>query len=181
MSTSIVLTVIGTDKPGFVQTLSSVLAAHGASWSKSRMASLAGKFAGILLADVPDDETDKVIVALQELGPSGLKVTVERSAMDLSASTYRRVSLDVVGRDRPNIMHEIVRALAERGINIVELTTERLRSSTAGTLFHAVVQVGSPANMPLDELRKDLDALANELMVDILLEESKPRSVSALA
>jgi len=47
MPVSVVLTLIGDDRPGLVESVSEVLAAHGANWEQSRMASLAGKFAGI--------------------------------------------------------------------------------------------------------------------------------------
>ncbi len=47
------LTCIGDDRPGLVSELSAPIRAHGASWSRSQMARLGGKFAGILLLDVP--------------------------------------------------------------------------------------------------------------------------------
>ena len=53
MSTSLVLTVIGPDRPGLVESLSQTLLAYEASWQESRMLRLAGKFAGILRLDVP--------------------------------------------------------------------------------------------------------------------------------
>ena len=52
MGTSLVVTVIGNDRPGIVERLSDVVLAAGANWEESRMARLAGKFAGILRISV---------------------------------------------------------------------------------------------------------------------------------
>ena len=48
---TLVLTVIGRDRPGLVDTLSGVVAEHGGNWEESRMAHLADRFAGSPLAD----------------------------------------------------------------------------------------------------------------------------------
>ena len=79
MKTSLVLTVLGADRPGLVESISNVLASHGANWEESRMANLAGKFAGILLASVDSAREAALIDALRELREEGLVVDVERS------------------------------------------------------------------------------------------------------
>ena len=45
---SLVLTLIGPDRPGLVERVSDVVASHGGNWLESRMAHLAGQFAGKL-------------------------------------------------------------------------------------------------------------------------------------
>ena len=45
MSVNLVLTVIGKDRPGIVELLSQIVAAHEGNWLESRMAHLAGEFA----------------------------------------------------------------------------------------------------------------------------------------
>ena len=57
MMDSLVVTVIGPDRPGLVSLLSDRGKAHGASWEESRMASLAGQFAGIVHFQVPPAQT----------------------------------------------------------------------------------------------------------------------------
>ena len=53
-----ILTVLGTDRPGLVSALSAPINDHGASWERSQMSRLAGKFAGIVLVTVADDRLD---------------------------------------------------------------------------------------------------------------------------
>ena len=52
--TDLVLTLIGSDRPGLVEAVAEVIAGHGGNWLESRMAHLAGKFAGILRVEIPE-------------------------------------------------------------------------------------------------------------------------------
>src|SRR5205085_9306472 len=80
MRTSVVLTVIGDDKPGIVEQLAERVLATGANWGESRMARLAGKFAGLLRVSVEADQADALAAALHALEAGGLRVIVERSS-----------------------------------------------------------------------------------------------------
>src|SRR5437763_7271889 len=73
----LVLTLIGPARPGLVEAVAGIIAAHGGNWLESRMTELAGKFAGILRAEVPADQTAQVLMALGALETRGLKVVVE--------------------------------------------------------------------------------------------------------
>ena len=76
MPTSLVLTVLGEDRPGLVEALSHIIAAHEGNWLESRMAHLAGQFAGILRASVPEGNATALLTALQGLAEHGLQVVV---------------------------------------------------------------------------------------------------------
>jgi glycine cleavage system regulatory protein len=173
MSTSLVLTLIGDDRPGLVDALSAALVEHGGNWLESRMARLAGKFAGILLAEVPDAKAEALSAALHDLQTQGLKVVVERSAKPVASTAYHTLHLSLVGQDRPGIVHDVSHALASRGINIEELSTECSSASWSGEmLFHATARLHVPRQVSTDDLREVLEGLANELMVDIALDEA---------
>jgi hypothetical protein len=51
--TSLVVTLIGPDRPGMVKAVSDKATDHGANWADSLMANFAGQFAGIVHLDVP--------------------------------------------------------------------------------------------------------------------------------
>ena len=61
---SLVVTVIGRDRPGLVESVSAAIEAQGGSWVESRMSRLAGQFAGILRASVPEAGVDALSEAL---------------------------------------------------------------------------------------------------------------------
>ena len=70
-------------------------------------------------------------------------------------------------------MHEVSQALLAAGANIDELETEVIDATMSGeTLFRAEVKLSVPLSVPADDLRDVLEALADELMVDIALDEA---------
>ena len=173
MPTSLVLTVIGNDQPGLVESLSKTIADHDGSWMESRMAHLAGKFAGILLVDVPTSRVDALTVALLAEDSQGLSIVVEKAPTEESAEPCRPLNLHLLGQDRPGIVHEVSQALMRAKANIEELETEVVDATMSGeTLFKAEVKLSVPLSVPADDLRDVLEALADELMVDITLDET---------
>ena len=172
MSTSVVLTVIGEDHPGIVESISEILATHGGNWTQSSMSSLAGQFAGILLATVPDQNTEACIAELEALEAEGLRVIAHASARQAQLGPARELSLDLVGNDRHGIVHDITRVLARHEVNVQELETEVESASMAGgTLFRARARLVVPEGVDLRKLEEQLEDLANELMVDIRFDE----------
>ena len=101
MRTSLVLTVIGTDRPGIVEQLSDRVLAADANWEESRMARLAGKFAGVLRVSVDADRADRLAADLQAVASGDLTVVIERSGeierQPLSSRSASRSS-DRIGR-----------------------------------------------------------------------------------
>jgi glycine cleavage system regulatory protein len=170
LNTFIVLTFIGEDRPGLIRSLSETVVSHGGNWLGSRSARLAGKFAGILHASVPDERADELIGELEKFAERGLSVVVERTAPAPARGRFRRLRLDLIGNDRPGIVHDISRALAERQINVDELQTECVSAPMSGEmLFKATADLRAPEGIAIDELRDRLENLADELMVDIQL------------
>ena len=173
-SMSLVLTVIGPDQPGLVEALSETVALHGGSWENSRMAHLAGSFAGILEVRVPPDRSAALFKALHGLERRGLKVQVEDSAPQAAGGGAggAPLELQLVGQDRPGIVREVSAALASAGVNVLELETEVRSAPMSGeTLFHARALLEQPLSSRVDALREILEKIASELMVDLSLDE----------
>jgi glycine cleavage system regulatory protein len=178
--TDLVLTLIGADRPGLVESVADVVASHGGNWLESRMAHLAGKFAGILRVEVPAEKTSAVLAALADLEAQGLKVMGEPAQASDVATPGRTLDLDLVGLDRPGIVREISQLLAKSGANVEELATDRTSAAMSGEmLFVAKARVRLPPSADLASLRAALERLASDLMVEIKLVETaleaKPR------
>lgn len=167
MSTSIVLTVIGEDHPGIVKTLSDTLAHHGGNWLQSNMSTLAGQFAGILLATVPNDQAEACLQALAGLEAEGLQVIAHASEPAPEDTAGEVYFLDLVGHDRPGIVQDVTRILVRHGVNVEELETEVASASMAGgPLFKARARLRLPTGTPVSAVEADLESIANELMVE---------------
>ena len=172
MITSLVVTAIGSDRPGLVSLLSDRAQGFGANWAGSRMASLAGQFAGMVHFEVPSENADALATALAGLESSGLRIVIVRSQGADVPSGRRMVKLELVGHDRPGIVRDLSSRLAERGVSIQELHTEIVSAAmSAEHLFKVKALLVVPESLRNDELRGALEALANEMMVDIALGE----------
>ena len=171
MRTSLVVTVIGDDRPGIVEQLSEQVVAAGGNWEESRMARLGGKFAGLLRVSVDAERADALAAGLVGLRAGGLTVVAERSGTP-GAGAFRTFALQIFGSDQPGIVRDIARVLAQHGVNIEDLETEVTSAPMSGeTLFRAYAQLRIPAATSPEELRRVLENLATDVMVDVTLAE----------
>ena len=172
MNTSIVLTILADDHPGIIQTVSSVLHKHGGSWTQSSMSSLAGQFAGILLASVPDENTEACQQELHSLESDGLRIISHISKQSPATEETNIYVLDLVGNDRHGIVHEITTVLSNHKVNVQDLETlVESASMGGGELFRARAELVVPVSTDIGALENELEDLANDLMVDITFEK----------
>nr|WP_324259617.1 ACT domain-containing protein [Cellvibrio fontiphilus] len=175
MNTQLVLTVLCDDRPGVVELLAQTISRHHGNWLESRMAHLAGKFAGILQVAVAEQHQAELRSALTQLAEKGLKIVIE-DAVTISKPNCREFDFSVVGNDRPGIVREIAQAFAARHINMGELETACSSMPWSGEpLFEATGVIEVPKTVDMNELYDYLDKIADELAVDIRLESSTER------
>ena len=172
MNTSIVLTILADDQPGIIQTVSSTLQKHGGSWTQSSMSSLAGQFAGILLASVPSENSAACRKELHGLESQGLRVIARICDQTADTEETREYTLDLVGNDRLGIVHEITTVLAKHNVNVKGLeTVVEAASMGGGEIFKTRAELLVPASTDVDVLENDIENLANDLMVNISFEK----------
>jgi glycine cleavage system regulatory protein len=174
MNVSVVITVIGPDRPGIVRMLADRGRAFDANWAESRMASLAGQFAGIIRWEVPAGKAEAMAAALRDLEASGLRIVIAQASSAHAVGDRRLVKLELVGHDRPGIVQEVSRTLLDRDVSIEELQTEFTSGAWSGEqLFKAVALLSVPHALTVDALRGALEGLANEFMVDLAADEGE--------
>jgi glycine cleavage system regulatory protein len=172
MARALVLTVIGEDRSGLVEALAELIERFDGSWDESRMARLAGHFAGVVQIHLPDDRAEGLIAALGSLSERGLSASVVDSDWSL-ANIDRRKSFrfELVGQDRPGIIREISSSLAALGVSVQDLRTVVESAPMSGErLFRAEAELAAPEGVTLGTIREALERLADELMVDISVE-----------
>ncbi len=172
MSVSLVLTVIGDDRPGLVEQLATAVSLHHGNWLESSMSNLSGKFAGIVCVSVPEEQLVALTDALAAL--PGLRVTSEVSHSPAVAQAgNRRLKLSLVGHDRIGIVREVSQVLARHALNVEDLSTYTASAPmSAGMLFHASVELTASSTFDVRALTSELENLSNDLMVDITLDEA---------
>ncbi len=185
MLATLVMTVIGADRPGLVQLVAARVADHGGNWLESRMSHLGGQFAGILRVEVAGERVDELVGALHRLEENGLRVIVHAEggvdagdgSSELGDGRLKmgdggvKAVLELVGQDRPGILRSVSGVLAAHGVNVEDLASERVSAPMGGgTLFQARATVLVPASASLGAVRADLEKIAADLMVDLKLQ-----------
>lgn len=172
LTTTLVLTVIGEDRPGLVNAIAEKTTEFGANWLDTRLVSLGGKFAGIVLVSVSQANADALVGALQSLRSNSLSLTLERRADAAALAPARALKLELVSHDRPGIVREIAGLLAGNKVSIEELETDFVSGSFSGeNLFKARARLRAPLELDVVVLRDMIENLANELMADISIDE----------
>lgn len=168
MQTPLVMTVLGKDRTGLVESLASLVAEHGGNWLESRMCRLGGEFAGILRVHVPSERLAALTKAIEKLHERGLTVAMRPDAAPEAPAGRHLMNLELVGHDRPGIVRQLTAALAARGVNVEELSTECVSAPMSGeTLFKAGARLLVPADCDSQKLRAELEKVAADMMVDL--------------
>ena len=166
MRISLVLTVIATDRPGLVDSISSIVSDHEGNWLESRLSRLGGQFAGILRIELPSERKDNLVSALESLQSKGLKVVVHGDSPAAPAVGTVRL-LEVVGHDRPGIVRQISRTLAAHSVNVEEFESEVASAAMSGEpLFKAQAKLRIPDTCDPELLQRELEKIAADLIVE---------------
>src|SRR5450755_997516 len=170
MQIPLVMTVIGPDRTGLVESVARVVADHGGNWLESRMCRLGGEFAGILRVEIPADKKSPLLAALKKI--SGLNVVAQPGQAAVASAPGRQTKLEIVGSDRPGIVREITSALARANVNVEDFFSELVSAPMSGeTLFKAGARLQLPEGCDLAALKNDLEKIAADLLVDVSFAE----------
>jgi glycine cleavage system regulatory protein len=95
---------------------------------------------------------------------------IARSDAAPVAQGLRGVELELVGDDRVGIVSNLTRILSESGVSIEHIHTEIVGTTPNGPrTFKVMAHLLVPNALGSDELRRRLEAVASEMMVDIAL------------
>ena len=84
------------------------------------------------------------------------------------SSDARTETVHVLGHDRRGIVSDVARALADRSINVTEMTTSVFTAPMSGELmFMAQAAVLVPPEVDVSQLQEALDAVSHRLGVEI--------------
>lgn len=168
MPVSTVLNIHAHDRPGIMSRLSNVIRESGGNWLESRMARLAGQFAGIVRVESEPGDLAALKSALNALAHEGIHVHVLDEG-DLSDYPYTRcLRIDIFGNDRPGIVSQLTQAVSAAGANIEELNTSIESAAMAGhPVFHAAGSVCLPDSVGDAELIAAIENLSDDLTVEV--------------
>ena len=168
MQTSLVITLLGTDRSGLVKSLSEAVKNHGGNWQESRMVQMGGQFAGLAHVFIEDEQADALKQDLLALQTEDLQILIKQSTPDATNATKKTLSFELLGADRSGIIHDITQHLAALNVNIEKLESEqRVAPMSNEVLFHADVIVGLPEGISEQDVREAFEEISDSLMVDV--------------
>jgi len=167
MQTSLVMTILGMDRTGLVQTVAEIVKNHHGSWLESRMTRLAGQFAGVVRVECPTENLDALVDALSALASHGL--TVQTVRQDAAKTTpLPTIRVEVTGNDRPGIVSELTAAISNAGGNVEELVTDLESAPMCGhALFRARGVISLPPGADHSAMIAAIERLSSDLTVDV--------------
>jgi glycine cleavage system transcriptional repressor len=169
----VAVTAVGVDRPGIVAAVSGVLYERGCNLEDTSMTILRGQFAMMLVVDVPAGvEAADLEAAVTERVP-GLVVTVRPvDEVDAGPPVGEAWAVSVYGADHPGIVYRVTSELAEREVNVVDLST-RVIGDPARPVYAMLLDVTVPEAVDVDELGAALERLAAEVGVEVTLHPSE--------
>lgn len=180
MQTHLVIAVLGNDQPGVVEKLANTIQQGQGNWQQSQLARWQGKFTGSIEVSVKEEYCANLQTALMALNSSQLSLLVQQSEDTPSADAPTLMRLTLVGSDRIGIIRDVANTLAERGINVQNLSSQCSSMPWSGDpMFTAQGDVELPSNANFAELDDALEAVADELGLDISLSSPKTQDEKA--
>ncbi len=161
----LVLTIIGEDKVGLVETLSNTLVANHANWLASNLSHLSGFFAGVVEIEVATENLEGLSKALKSI--QDLKVDIHDGAGN-EVTDVQNIEFVITANDRKGIVQELSSIITHKGASIIHFTSSRQSAPNwGGGLFHAVAKVALPVGLSADVVADALEQLASDIVVDL--------------
>ena len=174
-STHLVVSAIGEDRPGLVESLSRAVLESGCSIEDSRMSVLGGSFAVIMLTTGNWNTLSRLENSLNGLREQGsLEIITQRTGPRKHPERSLPYGVDVVALDQPGIVHQLAGFFSARSINIQEMSTHAYNAAhTATPMFTVHLTVEIPASEHIATLRDDFLDFCDELNLDGVIEPIK--------
>lgn len=161
----LVLTLIGKDKSGLVEQLAIVVSEHHGNWTASNMSHLAGYFVGILQVEVAEQYVADLTQALQQMSDLDIRV---QEGVPTQLNEQQQLRFVITGNDRPGIVKEVASVIRHKGTSIIRFESDKQSAPNWGApLFNAVATVELPAGISRDEVVNALEAIADDIVVDV--------------
>lgn len=172
---TLVLSVIGSDRPGLTQALARAVLSAGGNWLQSHLSRLGGLYVGSVLVEVEADKVEALRLAASEADAQGLEVRIAPAVAEEGAAG-EVIAFSLVGQDRPGIVHRVTSVLSGLHANIEAFDTRiDVEPYSGGPLFHMDARLRLPPALQAEDVQAALEAISAEIMVDISITPAKER------
>jgi len=173
---SLIISAVGSDRPGIVSELSAAITSHGGNIEKSRMTRLGSDFTIIMLVAVEPKWEESLVIAIQAI--KELSITTKGTEPNhtiIAGETCNdtigeNCQITLSGADNEGIVKVLSKYLEEKSINILEMDTNISHAPISGSpLFNLNASVSIPGEVDGRDIQIDLSQISKELGVEIHL------------
>lgn len=168
MATKLVISALGSDRPGIVDELSKIIYKQSLNIEDSRMTVLGGEFAVLLLISGEQAAIDALILNISDIEQTLQMRLLAKPTTDMGTlENTIPYSVEVAALDNPGIVNNIANFFSSRNINIVNLQTERYAAPHTGSpMFALHMTVGLSAKTNIAQLRDAFMETCDDLNLD---------------
>ncbi len=171
-SNQLVISAIGSDRPGIVNELSQLIVQHNGNIDDSRMTVLGGEFAIILLISATASDLNNIEQILnQRAGSLELNIISKHTSANTLPEKHIPYIVEVLAMDNPGIVYKLADFFSARKINIQSMQTDRYQAPHTGTRMFAIEMViAVPQSIIINDLREDFLDLCEDMNLDASIE-----------
>jgi glycine cleavage system regulatory protein len=171
----LVLSMVGSDRPGLTEALAAAVLSAGGNWLESRLSRLGGLYVGSVLVELEADSVDRLRSAVCAVDAQGLEVRIA-PAVEAPGAAGEALHFGLVGQDRPGIVRQVTAVLTGLDTNIEMFKTWINAEAQSGVpLFHMEALLRLPPGLQASHVQAALENISAEIMVDISLAPAPPR------
>jgi len=172
---SLILSVVGSDRPGLTEALAAAVLSAGGNWLESHLSRLGGLYVGSVLVELEADSVEALRAAVSAVDAQGLEVRIA-PAVEGPGAVGETLHFSLVGQDRPGIVRQVTAILSGCDVNIEAFETSiKAEPHSGAPLFHMEARLRLPPGLQAAGVQAALEAISGEIMVDISLSPAQER------
>ncbi len=175
MDEHLVISALGSDKPGIISELSRFALEQQCNILDTRMTVLGEAFALLMMVSGNSEAIEQLKQALSGAASDlELTITLQSTQQKQQQEPALPYHVEVVAIDNPGIVHEITGFFSNRKINIEEMNTGTYSAAHTGTLmFSLTVEIKIPGSVNISNLKDDFISFCDERNLDATIEPCK--------
>ncbi len=168
-----IITAFGKDQPGIVAGITKILYEEGLNIEDSTMTRLNNEFAVMLVVQSDDNISAEELKKALSIIEKEKELTINvKEITDEALKDKKEVgavyNIVVYGADKPGIVYNVAKLLADKNINISDLRTEK-----SNDLYVLISQVEFPPEVSEEEIEAELNRLKDEMNIDVSMEKQE--------
>lgn len=172
---SLILSVVGSDRPGLTQALAGAVLTAGGNWLESHLSRLGGLYVGSVLVELEANQVETLREAVRAVDARGLEVRIA-PAVEAPGGAGEALHFSLVGQDRPGIVRQVTAVLSGLDVNIETFETRISAEAHSGApLFNMEARLRLPPGLQAAGVQAALEEISAEIMIDISLTPAQER------